>query len=207
MSDTTILYYTLAGEVRQELAIKGSRFIATAVPVASKEDALVHIERVRQMFPTATHHCYAYRLGAGGLDFRAWDDGEPKGSAGRPILFVIQKYRLSDTLVVVTRYFGGTKLGLSRLARAYAQATENVLAAAERVPVVRYVRVRVFCSYEDVDAVVSILERHALDYDAEYRDAVEFHARIRHDALEHFATDLAEATRARAGFVLDEQQS
>ncbi len=205
MSDTTILYYTLSGESRQELEVKGSRFIATAVPVASKEDALIHLERVRQMFPGATHHCYAYRLGAGGLDYRAWDDGEPKGSAGRPILFVIQKYRLSDVLVVVTRYFGGTKLGLGRLARAYAQATEMVLAGAQRVAVVHYVRVRVFCNYEDVDAVVHILNRYALDYDAEYRDAVEFNARIRQDALERFATELAETTSARAGFIITEQ--
>ncbi|GIV54579.1 MAG: hypothetical protein KatS3mg039_1097 [Candidatus Kapaibacterium sp.] len=205
MSETRVLYYTLSGESRQEIVINGSRFIATAVPVASKEDALIHLERVRQLFPGATHYCYAYRLGADGLDFRTWDDGEPKGSAGKPILFVIQKYRLSDVLVVVTRYFGGTKLGLARLARAYAHATEMALSGAERVAVVRYVRVRVFCGYPDVDAVVRILDRHALDFDAEYRDAVEFSARIREDALEHFARDLADATNARAGFVLLEQ--
>ncbi|MCX8051867.1 MAG: IMPACT family protein [Chlorobi bacterium] len=204
MSETTILYYTLSGESRQELVVKESRFIATAVPVVSKEDALVQVERVRQMFPTATHHCYAYRLGAGGLEYRTWDDGEPSGSAGKPILFVIQKYRLSDVLVVVTRYFGGKKLGLGPLARAYAQATEKVLALAERIPVVRYRRVRVYCGYQDVDAVIAILRRHALDFDAEYRDAVEFDARIRDDALETFATELADATNGRAGFVVEQ---
>ncbi|GIV55956.1 MAG: hypothetical protein KatS3mg040_0724 [Candidatus Kapaibacterium sp.] len=204
MSDTTILYYTLAGEHRDELTVKGSRFIATAVPVVSREDALVHVERVRQLYPSATHHCYAYRLGAGGLDFRAWDDGEPKGSAGRPILFVLQKYRLSDVLVIVTRYFGGTKLGLGPLARAYAQAAERVIAHAERLPVVRYVSVRVFCSYEDVEAVTGVLRHYALDFDADYRDAVEFSARIGEGAVEMFAQMLAQATSGRAGFVVEQ---
>lgn len=205
MKDSTILYYTLAGEYREELTVKGSRFIATAVPVASKEDALMHIERVRQLFPGATHHCYAYRLGIGGLEFRTWDDGEPAGSAGKPILFVVQKYRLSDVLVVVTRYFGGTKLGRGPLARAYAQATEKVLVSAERIPVVRYICVRVFCAYEDVDAVISVLRRYALNFDAEYRDAVEFVARIREDAQENFAADIAAATKGRAGYLVLEQ--
>lgn len=202
MNDSTILYYTLAGEYREELTVKGSRFIAIAVPVASKDDALMHIERVRQIFPDASHHCYAYRLGIGGLEFRTWDDGEPAGSAGKPILFVIQKYRLSDVLVIVTRYFGGTKLGVGPLARAYAHATEKVIVSAERIPVVRYIRVRVFCAYEDVDAVISVLRRYALNFDAEYRDAVEFDARIREDAQQHFATEIAEATRGRAGYVV-----
>ncbi|MCX7929980.1 MAG: IMPACT family protein [Chlorobi bacterium] len=205
MSETTILYYTLSGESRQEVAVKDSRFIATAVPIVSKEDALVHVERVRQVFPNATHHCYAYRIGPGGLEYRAWDDGEPSGSAGKPILFVIQKHRLSDILVVVTRYFGGKKLGIGPLARAYAHATEKVLALAERIPVVRYRRVRVFCSYPDVDAVAALLRRHALDFDAEYRDAVEFDARIREAALDAFAIELSDVTSGRAGFIIVEQ--
>lgn len=204
MSDTTILYYTLAGEQRDEFVVKGSRFIAIAVPVVSREDALVHVERVRQLFPTATHHCYAYRLGAGGLDFRAWDDGEPKGSAGRPILYVLQKYRLSDVLVIVTRYFGGTKLGLGPLARAYAQAAERVIVHAERIPVVRYVSVRVFCNYEDVAAVTGVLRHYALDFDTDYRDAVEYSARIGADAVEAFALLLAQVTNGRAGFIIEQ---
>ncbi len=204
MSDTTVLYYTLASEQRYELEIKRSRFIATAIPVMSREDALVHVERVRQLYPSATHHCYAYRIGEGGLDFRTWDDGEPKGSAGKQILYVLQKYRLSDVLVVVTRYFGGTKLGLGPLARAYAQATERVIMNAERVPVVRHTTVRVFCDYEDAESVTNVLRRYALDFDAEYRDALEFRARIRNDSMEEFAHMIAEVSRGRAGFVVEQ---
>lgn len=70
------------------------------------------LEEVRREFYDATHNCYAYRLGYKGLDFRAADDGEPSGSAGKPILFMLQKYDVSDVLLVVTRYFGGTKLGV-----------------------------------------------------------------------------------------------
>ncbi|MCS6999574.1 MAG: YigZ family protein [Bacteroidota bacterium] len=205
MNDSTILYYTLSGESRSEHVIKGSRFVATAIPVASKEDVLVHIERIRRNYPTAAHYCYAYRIGIGGMEYRTWDDGEPAGSAGKPILFVIQKYRLSDVLVVVVRYVGNAKLGLGMLARAYASVTEKVLATAERVPVVRYVSVRIFCAYEDVDAVIGILHHYALDFEAEYRDAVEFTARIRESALEEFSAELSTATGTRAGFIVLEQ--
>lgn len=202
MDETPVLYYTLSSEHREELIAKGSRFIATAVPVASKEDALVHCERVRKIFPDATHHCYAYRIGAKGLEFRAWDDGEPRGSAGKPILFVMQKYRISDAIVIVTRYFGGIKLGIGPLARAYAQAAEKVLVRAERIPMVRTTHIRVFCQYEDVDVVLGLLREYALSFDSDYRDAVECEARIRSDMLDTFAQKLAEATSARAGFVV-----
>lgn len=202
MSKSSVLYYTLAGEYRAELIIKGSRFIATAVPVVRKEDALVHIERVRQEFPGATHHCFAYRLGKDGLDFRTFDDGEPRGSAGKPILFVLQKYRLSDALVVVTRYFGGIKLGIGPLARAYAQVTEKALLAAERVPVMPYVEARIYCTYDDLQSVLQLLRRDAISFDADYRDAVEITARIRSDTFESFSRELSEVTAGRAGVVV-----
>ncbi len=122
-------YKTLHNGARKELNVRGSRFIAVALPVTEKVEALQAIETVRKEFYDATHHCFAYRMGIGGSEFRSNDDGEPSGSAGRPILSAIDKLGLTDVIVVVTRYFGGTKLGVGGLVRAYGSAADCALEA------------------------------------------------------------------------------
>lgn len=108
----------------------GSRFIALAYPVESEEEIKQHVDRVRREYHDARHHCYAYRLGLDGSVWRANDDGEPSGSAGRQILGQIDSLGLSDVLVVVVRYFGGIKLGIPGLIRAYKNSTADALANA-----------------------------------------------------------------------------
>ena len=108
--------------------VKGSRFLADAVPVADEARALAVVEGVRAEHPDASHHCWAYRL-EGGRE-RADDDGEPRDSAGAPILRHLQGADLADVVVVVTRWFGGTKLGRGGLVRAYGAAAAAVLADA-----------------------------------------------------------------------------
>ena len=108
----------------------GSRFIARAYPVESEDEIKDIVAAIRKEYHDARHHCYAYRLGLEGDVWRAADDGEPAGSAGRPILGQIDSAGLSDVLVVVIRYFGGIKLGIPGLIRAYKTSTADALAQA-----------------------------------------------------------------------------
>ncbi|MCK4606997.1 MAG: YigZ family protein, partial [candidate division Zixibacteria bacterium] len=113
-------YYEIAGPARIEIKRKGSRFIAETGAVSSVEEAHEQLETVRSREHAATHHCYAYRVGiADEARFKYSDDGEPGGTAGRPIYDVICGCEVTNALLVVTRYFGGTKLGTGGLARAY----------------------------------------------------------------------------------------
>ncbi len=116
-------------EAEAETEVRRSRFIARAAPVTSREEALAFVERARADHPEARHHCWAYVIGAPGRATSAAmnDDGEPSGTAGRPILGVIEHKGIGDLAVVVIRYFGGVKLGAGGLVRAYAGAAEAVL--------------------------------------------------------------------------------
>jgi uncharacterized YigZ family protein len=112
-------YRTLSGPSTGEFRDRGSKFLAYAFPVYAEGEINAHLEEVRKIHPKARHHCYAYRLGLDGNTFRANDDGEPSGTAGRPILGQIDSFGLCNVLIVVTRYFGGTLLGTSGLINAY----------------------------------------------------------------------------------------
>lgn len=124
-------YRSIASPSRGTYRELGSRFIALAYPVESEEEAKAIIESVRKEYHDARHHCYAYRLGLSGATYRSNDDGEPSSSAGRPILGQIDSAGLSDVLVVVVRYFGGVKLGIPGLIRAYKTAAREAIDAAQ----------------------------------------------------------------------------
>ena len=126
-------YRTISAASTGEFKDRGSRFIAYAWPVRSEEEAITHLEALRKEHFKARHHCFAWRLGADGARFRANDDGEPSGTAGRPILGQIDSFGLTEVVVVVVRYFGGTLLGASGLINAYREATAEALRAAEVV--------------------------------------------------------------------------
>lgn len=123
-------YVTPAATIERELEVKKSRFIARAGPVADRQAALAFVEAVKADYPDARHHCWAYLVGNPETAASAAmsDDGEPSGTAGKPILNVIQHKGIGDVIVVVTRYFGGVKLGAGGLVRAYAGATQLALA-------------------------------------------------------------------------------
>ena len=122
MKDT---YQTILGESTGEYREKGSKFFAYAYPVYSEKEWQARLEEVKQIHPKARHFCFAYRLGLDGNQFRANDDGEPSGSAGRPILGQIDSFNLVNVIVIVVRYFGGTKLGVSGLIHAYKVSTAD----------------------------------------------------------------------------------
>lgn len=124
-------YRTIAAASTGEFKDRGSKFLAFAWPVRTEAEALAHLESLRKEHFKARHHCFAWRLGPDGSRFRANDDGEPSGTAGRPMLGQIDAFQLTDILVVVVRYFGGTLLGTSGLIQAYREATAEALRQAE----------------------------------------------------------------------------
>ncbi len=126
-------YLTIKQEVQAIYKEKGSKFLAFAFPVDSEEAIKEHLAQLRKKYYDATHHCYAYLLGKDKKIFRANDDGEPNGTAGLPILNQLKSKEITNVLVVVVRYFGGTKLGVSGLVNAYKTASVEVLAQAEIV--------------------------------------------------------------------------
>lgn len=140
---------------RIEREVERSRFISTVSRAASPDDAKAAIARVRAEFPDATHHCWAYVAGPPGSTAAIGmsDDGEPHGTAGRPMLNALLHSEIGDVVVVVTRYFGGTLLGKGGLVRAYTAGVTEALAALPTVERVRKARVAVEVEYNRVDAL------------------------------------------------------
>ena len=120
-------YYTIEKTAVAEFKDRGSKFIGYACPVRNVEEFKDRLNEIKKEHPKATHHCFAYRLGLDGNTFRVSDDGEPSGTAGRPILGQIDSKELVNTLVVVVRYFGGTLLGVPGLINAYRSAAALAL--------------------------------------------------------------------------------
>ena len=126
----TDVYQTIESPSTGEYKDRGSKFLAYAYPVFKEQEWKAHLEQLQKDHLKARHHCYAYRLGLNGSYFRANDDGEPSGTAGKPILGQIDKIGLTNLIVIVVRYFGGTKLGTSGLINAYKQSTAMALEQA-----------------------------------------------------------------------------
>lgn len=136
----------------------GSRFISLAYPVESEEEVREIVASLKKKYHDARHHCYAYRLGWKGEVFRANDDGEPSSSAGRPILGQIDSRGLKDVLVVVVRYFGGIKLGIPGLIRAYKTSTADALDNAGEVEKIAGEMYNVAFGYAQMNSVMKVLK-------------------------------------------------
>lgn len=136
----------------------GSRFIAYAYPVESEDEVKPIVDSLKKEYHDARHHCFAYRIGLDGAKFRASDDGEPSGSAGRQILGQIDSMGLSDVLVVVVRYFGGIKLGIPGLIRAYRTSTLDALESATIVEKIAGVNYRVRFGYIAMNDVMKVVK-------------------------------------------------
>ena len=156
-------YKSIASESRGLFKDNGSRFIAHAYPVETEEEVKEIVAALKKEYYDARHHVYAYRLGYMGDKFRANDDGEPSGSSGRPVLGQIDSNELSDILVVVVRYFGGIKLGIPGLIRAYKTATADAIANAEIVEKIACKRYRVHFGYMSMNSVMKVFKDMGLD--------------------------------------------
>jgi len=154
----TDAYLTIASEAQGEYKEKGSKFMAYAYPIQDEEMFEFYLDRLKSLHPKARHHCYAYKLGLDMNRYRINDDGEPSGTAGKPILGQIQSYNLTDVLVVVVRYFGGTKLGATGLIRAYKEATQDALNHAEIVEKYLTAEYELNFGYEQMGHILNILK-------------------------------------------------
>lgn len=150
-----------AGETRAEIMVVNSRFIATAAPAFSVDEARAFIARIRAEFPDASHNVPAFLIGHGSsVTAHCTDDGEPSGTAGRPALAVLQGSGLGDVVVVVTRYFGGTKLGTGGLVHAYGEAVKTVLAALPRAEKIPTNTVMLACEYSLFERIRLLIQEH-----------------------------------------------
>ncbi|MFT5734547.1 MAG: putative YigZ family protein [Planctomycetota bacterium] len=193
-------YTTLAGPFRYEPdKIKGSRFIACIAPAETESEAQAFIQSIRDEFDDARHWCWAWRLGGAGDETRSNDDGEPSGSAGRPILLQLEGHEVTDVVACVVRYFGGTKLGVGGLMRAYGGAAGQAFDRADLKVV--DVKIAIACghAYGDSGAVSGVLAAWDLEAeDAEYGENVSFTVRVGIARVEEFQSAMQEATGARA---------
>ena len=196
MSDA---YRTLREPARIAFKRKGSRFIAEAFPASTAETAETHIATVQAREHQATHHCTAYRIGPDGHTFRYNDDGEPSGTAGPPILQQIDGHDLTNTLVVVTRYYGGTKLGTGGLVRAYGDAAADVLDAASIITRIVRVPVHLTFSYEDTAPAKQALQSFDIArIDEQYTDVTKWVIGIRPSDVDAFVDTFTNALGGRA---------
>ncbi len=185
---------TLATAVNHSLEIKHSRFVAHAAPIGSAEDALAFLQQLA--VPDATHNCWAYRHGN---EYRSSDDGEPAGTAGRPILAAIDGQGFDRVMVVVIRWYGGIKLGAGGLVRAYGGTAAECLRTAPRLPLVALAELTVQAAFEDLGALHAALAAHLAEKLDETFTAsgVELHVRLPADQADPLKTRLRDATRDR----------
>jgi uncharacterized YigZ family protein len=151
-------YKTIQGPAEGLYKEKGSRFIALAFPVETEQEAKEHLLKVKKEYHDARHHCYAFRICPENEFFRSSDDGEPSGTAGKPILNQIFSKELFNVLVVVVRYFGGTKLGVPGLIKAYQTATQEALAHAVIVTRAITRRVEIAFDYQAMNRVMRVIK-------------------------------------------------
>ncbi|MDE6139974.1 MAG: YigZ family protein [Alistipes sp.] len=151
-------YLTIDGEAEAIYKQLSSKFLAYAYHVTSEEQIRQLLDALRKRYYDATHHCYAYRLGHDGALFRANDDGEPSSTAGRPILGQLLSNELTDCLIVVVRYFGGTKLGVPGLIQAYKESAAAVIAQSKIVSRTVDITVEVAFSYVSMNDIMRIVK-------------------------------------------------
>jgi uncharacterized YigZ family protein len=197
-------YPVPARGVRVEDRIEKSRFIASAARAESSQEARVFVDTLRAEFPDATHHCFAFVAGPPGSTSAVGssDDGEPAGTAGRPMLSALLNCGVGEIVVVVTRYFGGVKLGKGGLVRAYTGAVQHVLRELPTIERVTMLAARVVVSYAQADAVRRALERTGSAIVGEdFAADVTFTARVPDDRRDELERALADATAGNAKLV------
>ncbi len=176
-SDT---YDTIEREAEGTYSQLRSKFLGFVIPVANEEEALAKVAEIKAKYYDARHHCWAYRLGNDGERFRSNDDGEPSGTAGKPILGQLVSADLTNILAIVVRYFGGVKLGTSGLIEAYREATIEALANAERKTCILEDKIEVSFSYELMgDVMRYIKEAEASIYLQDFRESCRLELSIR----------------------------
>lgn len=190
--------FTLAAKTEHWLEVKQSRFLATGFPIDSVDDAMVLLDAAKQQ--PATHHCWAYRLGS---NYRFSDDGEPSGTAGRPILSAIDGQQLDAVMMIVTRWYGGINLGTGGLVRAYGGAAAECLRLAERKPLLVWLEAKLQCDFSLTGSVHMALHQYQaekLDEDFN-QQGWQLHFRIPAQSLEALTNKINDLSRGTAIWV------
>lgn len=178
-------YQTVAFPATAEIVVKKSRFIGLIYPVQTKEEAMIQYHKVCKLHHSAHHNCYAYSVGVNVRETKTSDDGEPSGTAGRPIMDIIRKYNLTNVLIIVTRYFGGIKLGTSGLVKAYSAAAEATVLAGEIIEKYLTRKIELTCEYKQLKSVEATLKSvGATILKSDYVDIVSLLIEVRLSAVE-----------------------
>lgn len=181
---STAKYLTIAAASYGEFRDRGSKFMAYAYPIEQEQDTLQWIELQRKAHPKARHWCYAWRLGLDKNSYRANDDGEPSGTAGRPILGQIDSAGLTNVLVIVVRYFGGTLLGTSGLIQAYKESAKEALLAAQIIEKTVCINVKITFDYALMSDVMNAVKKLSLDIRSkDFADTASITVAIPQDAV------------------------
>ena len=184
-------YLSVQGECTTQKIIEKSRFITTSAHVCGEEEARAFIEKIRKKYPDATHNCYAYICDNVGNFLRFSDDGEPQGTAGMPMLEVIKANKIYEICVVVTRYFGGIKLGAGGLLRAYSGCVSENLSAASKVLYETCSLLKCTVGYSFVDAILRFIGESGADLiESEYKDEVDITVAVKKSGEESFTGNL-----------------
>lgn len=183
----------------EEIIEKKSRFIAETAHVCTEEEALEFIEGVRKKHWNARHHCFAYVIGERGEIQRFSDDGEPGGTAGKPMLDVLSGAEIRNIVVVVTRYFGGTLLGTGGLVRAYSSAAQAGVKASVIIDRIPGVKMRVLTDYTGLGKIQYLLAQRGVPViDSIYSDKVELEILISEEEKEYVKAEIVEGTNGKA---------
>ncbi len=196
-------YLTVRNLTRSKLKTKGSIFIATALPVTSEREARECVKKIAKEFFDATHHCFAYKVKIAQSQVAKYSDaGEPRGTAGIPILSAIESENLSNVLVVVTRYFGGIKLGTGGLSRAYHRSAQAVLRDCEKIGKLVTAKFSFMFEISHTSRVLRVLSR--LDcriLEKSFKANVTMTAEVRKGNLERLKQKLLESTNGQIKFI------
>ncbi|MBE7090123.1 MAG: YigZ family protein [Clostridiales bacterium] len=185
-------YYTVKSETENLTVIERSKFICRIRNVKDEEDAKAFIDSVKKEHSLATHNCYAYIADEKGLVQKFSDDGEPQGTAGVPMLEVLKNRKMYKTAVVVTRYFGGVKLGAGGLVRAYSGAVCDCLDRAEVVDMQPVVYIEVFADYDKYSSIIRLEDENCSIIDNQFSDSIVSVFAIKEDFTKNFQDKLAD---------------
>jgi len=198
-------YRTLAGRGEAAFEIRGSEFVGRVAPVHTVADAEAFVAEIADAHADASHNVPCYRVREGdpeaGVLVREWqsDDGEPSGSAGKPALNVLVQREIENVVAVVTRYFGGTELGVGGLARAYGRGVKEAVDDAGVIEEVPHESFTLTATYDDSGTVRSVLESAGAEFAADYGEAVTFEVRVPREAAPALRERLRDATSGRVG--------
>ncbi|MBM72439.1 MAG: YigZ family protein [Crocinitomicaceae bacterium] len=203
MSDTDS-YLSLKGRSEGLFKSKGSKHFGYAFPVKSESEIKGFIESLKEEHHSARHFCYAYRLGHDGAKYRANDDGEPSNSAGAPILGILKSHNLTNSLIVVVRYFGGTKLGVGGLIEAYREAAQAAVTNGQIIERHREKTLKVTYPYSRMGEIMSILKKENLSSEnKDFQQECNLEIKVRLSIAEEIFNQLNEIDGAKVEVIVE----